>query len=222
LNYKVKDIEKSNKDQKGGLNLHFLEEKLMISPFKKLMLSFFELKVFRSFIQSINYNLVGKSILEVGCGAGYGIVQISKIFNPKEYYAFDINQKMISLSAAKVKKKELNVQLFLGDVLKTGLPSNKFDVVFVFTVLHHVEGWRDALKEINRVLKPKGLLLINEINNRSLSWFERYLKVIHPRKAYFTWEMFTEGLIAAEFLILREYKFLEDLGFFLCVNLSRD
>jgi len=204
---------------RGGLNLHFLEEKLMISPLKKLMLSFFELYVFKSFVKSINYNLVGKIILEVGCGAGYGIEKITRSFNPKEYYAFDINQKMIFRSAARVKKKKLNVQLFLGDVLKTGLPSNKFDVVFVFTVLHHVEGWRDALKEINRVLKPKGLLLINEINSRSLSWFERYLRVIHPRKAHFTWEMFTQGLNAADFLILREYKFLKDLGFFLCIKL---
>ena len=222
MNYKVKNVKKPSKNHGGGLNLHFLEEKLMISPFKKLMLTYFELKVFKSFIESINYNLVGKSILEVGCGAGYGLEQISKTFNPKEYYAFDINQKMIYLSAAKVKKKKLNVQLFLGDVLNTGLPSNKFDVVFVFTVLHHVEGWREALKEINRVLKPKGLLLINEINHRSLRWFERYLKVIHPRKAHFTWEMFTRDLVAAGFLIIREYKFLEDLGFFLCINLSRE
>ncbi|MFW9903563.1 MAG: class I SAM-dependent methyltransferase [Candidatus Thorarchaeota archaeon] len=222
MKHKVKDEKKSTKDQRGGFDLHFLEEKLMVSPFKKFMLSFFELKIFKSFIRSINYNLVEKSILEVGCGAGYGIEQISKSFNPKEYYAFDIDQKMISLSAAKVKKKKLNVQLFLGDVLKTGLPSNKFDIVFVFTVLHHVEGWRHALKEINRVLKPKGLLLINEINERSLNWFERYLKVNHPRKAHFTWEKFTQGLSEADFLILREYKFLKDLGFFLCINLSSE
>ena len=220
MNYKITDIKKSNRELGGILDLHFLEEKLMISPFKKLMISYFELRIFKSFIESINYNLAGKSILEVGCGAGYGIEQIAKSFNPKEYYAFDIDQKMISLSAAKVKKKKIDVQLFLGDVLKTGLPSNKFDVVFVFTVLHHIEGWRDALKEINRVLKPKGFLLINEINERSLNWFERYLRVIHPRKARFTWEMFTQGLTAAGFLILREYKFLEDLGFFLCINRS--
>lgn len=204
------------------LDLHFLEEKLMVSPFKKLMLSYFELKVFRSFMKSINFDITGKNILEVGCGAGYGIEQITKIFKPKEYFAFDINQKMVSLSAAKVKRKNLDVRLFLGDVKNTKLPSNKFDAVLVFTVLHHVEGWQDALKEINRVLKPKGLLVINEINNRSLNWFERYLKVIHPRKAHFTWEMFTQGLNAANFLILREYKFLKDLGFFLCVKCSGD
>ncbi len=220
MNIENKSNRNFSKVKHKRLSLHYLEEKLMISPFKKLMLSFFELKVFKSFIKSTSFNLTGKSILEVGCGAGYGIVQIYKSFNPKEYFAFDINQKMVSLSTAKVKKEKLPVQVFLGDVKETKLPSNKFDVVFVFTVLHHVEGWRDALKEINRVLKPKGLLLINEINDRSLNWFERYLKVIHPKKAHFSWHMFTQGLVAADFVILREFKFLRDLGFFLCIKQS--
>lgn len=190
----------------------------MVSPFKKLMLSFLELNVFKYFLKSINFDMTGKSILEVGCGAGYGIEQIYRSFNPKEYFAFDINPKMVSLSIAKVKKKHLPVNVYLADVKETNLPSKKFDVVFVFTVLHHVEGWQDALKEISRVLKPKGLLMINEINDRSLNWFERYLKVYHPKKAHFTWEMFTQGLHAADFLILQEFKFLKDLGFFLCIK----
>ncbi|MHA2245118.1 MAG: class I SAM-dependent methyltransferase [Candidatus Hodarchaeales archaeon] len=207
-----------SKAHRKRLDLHFLEEKLMISPFKKLILSYFELNVFKYLMKSINFDPMDKSVLEVGCGAGYGIEQIHKSFKPKEHFAFDINLKMVLLSAAKVKRENLPVRVFLGDVNETKLPSNKFDVVFVFTVLHHVERWQGALKEINRVLKPKGLLLINEINNRSLNWFERYLKVYHPRRAHFSWNMFTQGLNAADFSILREFKFLKDLGFFLCIK----
>ena len=218
MNFKNEDNTDTDKIYNKRLDLHYLEQKLMTSPLKKLMLSTFELKIYKYFLKSINIDLKDKNILEVGCGAGYGIEQIYKNFKPKEYFAFDVNLKMISLSIAKVKKKHLPVNVFLGDVKETKLPSNKFDAVFVFTVLHHVEGWPSALKEINRVLKTKGLLMINEINNRSLNWFERYLKVYHPKKAYFTWEMFTRGLNAADFVILREFKFLKDLGFFLCVK----
>lgn len=39
------------------------------------------------------------------------------------------------------------------------LPSEKFDAVFIFDVLHHVPEWRSALKEINRVLKACCVLL---------------------------------------------------------------
>ncbi|UCE12875.1 MAG: class I SAM-dependent methyltransferase [Candidatus Heimdallarchaeota archaeon] len=199
-------------------DLHDLEEKLMISPFKKLMLSCLELTVFKYFLRSVNAELTGKSLLEVGCGAGYGIVQIHSGFKPREYVAFDISKKMVSYAAAKVKKQKIPVHLFVGDVRDLKLPSNRFDAAFAFTVLHHVEGWKDALKEINRVLKPHGLLMINEINDRSLNWFERYLKVYHPKKARFNWVMFRRGLLNAKFQIIREFHFLKDLGFFLCVK----
>jgi len=208
----------ANMSHKTKINLHFLEDKLMISPLKKLMISFFELNIFKYFLRSTSTEIVGKSLLEVGCGAGYGIEQIYKSFKPKEYYAFDISQKMVSLSKAKAKKHQIPVHLFLGDVENIELSSNKFDVAFVFTVLHHVEGWQDALKEISRVLKPKGLLMINEINERSLNWFERYLKVYHPKKARFTWTMFRRGLSNARFQIQKEFLFLGDLGFFLCMK----
>lgn len=202
----------------SNLDLHFLEEKFMISPLKKLMLSYFELKVFKNFLKSIDITLEGKNILEVGCGAGYGLVQIYKDFKPKEYYAFDINPKMVALSRDKIESHHLPVHLFVGDVRNLELASEKIDLTFIFTVLHHVVGWQDALIEINRVMKSGGLLLIDEIDNRALNWFERYLKVHHPIKARFTWPIFRSGLANAGFKILREFRFLEDLGFFLCTK----
>ncbi len=218
MDYKIDNILNTAGNTKISFNLHFLEEKLMVSPLKKLMFSYFELRIFKHLLNASNIRIRGKKVLEVGCGAGYGIEPIYKNFKPINYYAFDSSHKMVSLSIAKTKKKRLPVNLHLGDVREIKHFSNKFDVVFVFTVLHHVVGWQEALKEINRVLKPKGLLLINEINNRSLSWFERYLKVYHPRKARFTWDMFRLGLSEANFFIIKEFFFLKDLGFFLCLK----
>ncbi|MFX0084498.1 MAG: class I SAM-dependent methyltransferase [Candidatus Hodarchaeota archaeon] len=218
MDYKIDNILNIDESTKISFNLHFLEEKLMVSPLKKLMFSYFELRIFKHLLNTSNIKIKGKKVLEVGCGAGYGIEQIFRNFKPIHYYAFDSSQKMVLLSFAKIKNKKLPVNLFLGDVREIKHFSNKFDVVFVFTVLHHVVGWQEALKEINRVLRPKGLLLINEINNRSLNWFERYLKVYHPRKARFTWDMFRHGLSEANFFIIKEFFFLKDLGFFLCLK----
>jgi ubiquinone/menaquinone biosynthesis C-methylase UbiE len=218
MDYKRKNFLGIEENNRKSFDLHFLEEKFMVSPLKKLMFSCFELRIFKKLLNASNIEIKGKAFLEVGCGAGYGIEQIYRNFKPINYFAFDSSKKMVLLSIAKIKQKRLPVNLFYGDVRDLKLLSNKFDVVFVFTVLHHVVGWQDALKEINRVLKPKGLLIINEINNRSLNWFERYLKVYHPRKARFTWEMFRKGLSEANFLIIKEFFFLKDLGFFLCLK----
>ncbi len=196
-------------------DLHHLEEKLMISPLKKLMFKYFEFRIFKRLLNSLNLNLYEKQILEGGCGAGYGIEVISEHFKPKRYYAFDLKKEMVARSLSLVKRKKLPVTVFQGDVTAIKLSSKKFDAVFIFTVLHHEKKWREALKEVNRVLKPNGLLLINEINNRSLNWFGRYLKVYHPKSARFTWGMFRKELNQAGFVILREYFFLQDFGFFI-------
>jgi ubiquinone/menaquinone biosynthesis C-methylase UbiE len=169
-------------------------------------------------LKKFRLDLTGKNLLEVGCGAGYGIVQIYHKFNPSNLFAFDINPKMVALSRGRVKKMKIPAQISRGDVLKISTPIEKFDAVFAFTVLHHVEKWQIGLREINRVLKRGGLLFIEEICERSLNRFERYLKVYHPRKARFTWKMFYSGLSGAGFKVLRDFKFLGDLGFFLCVK----
>jgi ubiquinone/menaquinone biosynthesis C-methylase UbiE len=197
-------------------DLHHLEEKLMISPLKKLMLKYFELPVFKYLLRTLNIDLIGKRVLEAGCGAGYGIEAINNNFHPKEYYAFDISKKMVQRSFSRAKNLKDSVKVFQGDITAIPLPSQKFDVVFIFTVLHHEVRWRDALSEVNRVLKPNGLLLVNEINDRSLNWFERYAKVYHPKAARFTWGIFRKELQKTGFSIRNELLFLKDLGFFIC------
>ena len=207
-----------NRGIKSGahFDLHHLEEKLMISPLKKLMLKYFELPIFLRLLRNLNTNLMDKSILEAGCGAGYGIEAIINHFHPKEYYAFDINKKMVERSRSRARNQIVDAKVFQGDITKIPLPSQKFDAVFIFTVLHHEVRWRDALREVNRVLKPDGLLFVNEINNRSLDWFERYVKVYHPKAARFTWKTFRKELQKTGFSIKNEFLFLRDLGFFIC------
>ncbi len=209
-------IDNSSKKLGAHFDLHHLEEKLMISPLKKLMLNYFELPIFRILLHSLNVDLKEKHILEAGCGAGYGIEAINNHFQPKEYYAFDISEKMVQRSLSRAKNLKNNVKVFQGDITAIPLSSEKFDAVFIFTVLHHEIRWREALREVYRVLKPNGLLFVNEINNRSLNWFERYAKVYHPKAARFTWKIFREELQKTGFSIRNEFLFLKDLGFFIC------
>ncbi|MHA2166362.1 MAG: class I SAM-dependent methyltransferase [Candidatus Hodarchaeales archaeon] len=209
-------IDNSSKKLGALFDLHHLEEKLMISPLKKLMLKYFELPIFIHLLRPLNTDLKEKRILEVGCGAGYGIEVINNHFQPKEYYAFDISKKMVQRSLSRAKNLKDSVKVFQGDITAIPLPSQKFDVVFIFTVLHHEVRWREALREVYRVLKPNGLLLVNEINNRSLNWFERYAKVYHPKAARFTWNIFRKELQKTGFSIRNEFLFLKDLGFFIC------
>ncbi|MHA2271835.1 MAG: class I SAM-dependent methyltransferase [Candidatus Hodarchaeales archaeon] len=188
------------------------ELKLMNSPFKALMQRYFEFVIFKRFLKFNNLDLSGKAILEAGCGSGYGLELISKQFHPSDLVGFDILADQVDIA----RKRNTLANLFVGDVRNINLQSESFDVVFAFTVFHHVEGWRKALGEVNRVLKVNGLLLVNELNKRFLDRIERYLKVDHPERSRFDWIEFRQGLVSAGFRILKETLILMDFGFFMC------
>lgn len=49
----------------------------------------------------------------------------------------------------------------VADIQKgTGFPDNYFDTVLMFDVLEHLEYPHDAIEEVKRILKPKGILYI--------------------------------------------------------------
>ena len=91
-------------------------------------------------------------ILDVGCGSG----QLETRLSDREWYGIDISPK--SVRAA---KKFCKVAV-TGDATKR-IPfrSNYFDYAVAIAFFHHTPGAiRQSLKEIRRVLKPKGKLII--------------------------------------------------------------
>ncbi len=202
------------------MGMDYLEYRAMVSPLKKLMQNNFEFRVFKRFLASCQVNLTKKTILEVGCGAGFGLELISKEFKPKRLIAFDIMPEMVTFAEHYTKKRKIPVDLFVGDIIDSKLPSNTFDCVFVFTVLHHTPKWPEALKEINRVLKLGGVLLINEHDKVTVDRFERFFKVKHPKKSRFLWDEFKEEIAKAGFKIIREKKFMFGVGlhFLMCIR----
>jgi len=62
--------------------------------------------------------------------------------------------------AKKAKKKRLtNISTILSD-RDTGLPDGSVDVVLLYDTLHMIKDKGALLKELHRVMKPKGLLSI--------------------------------------------------------------
>ena len=192
-----------------------LELKFMNSPFNQLWLKNFKFRTVKTILASQNLNLTGKVILEAGCGNGYGLELITKAFRPTDLVAFDIDPKQIRLAM----QRQISASLYVGSVTNIKLPPEKFDVAFAFTLLHHVKHWRKALKELNRVLKPRGLLMVNDFNRKMVGRLERYLRVDHPDNDLFSWKELQDGLISAGFRILRVHRTLDAIGFFLCVKI---
>jgi len=99
----------------------------------------------------------GSKVLDLGCGNGR-VINILEKFNIN-YTGLDISQNLINLAQKKYPEKEFIV----SDLLKTPFSDNKFDYVLSLATLHHIpseEQRLNALLEINRILKPGGIILI--------------------------------------------------------------
>lgn len=178
------------------------ELRLVNSAVRGFCLRHYEFRTFKEYLKKNRIDLTNKVILDVGCGAGYSSELIIEEFQPKELFAFDILPEEVVLA----KQRGLSANLFVGDVTDIKLPSEKFDAVFVFDVLHHVPEWRTALKEINRVLKSGGVLLVQEPRKKALDGIERFFKIHHPEESRFEWPEFIEGLDESGFRVVERRK----------------
>jgi SAM-dependent methyltransferase len=86
---------------------------------------------------------------------------------PSEYYGIDISPKLIKASQNFVKRNNLNIGgLYVAEVANMPFANNFFDICAVIGVLEYfdIEYIKKALKELHRVLKPQGKIVLDMPN----------------------------------------------------------
>jgi 2-polyprenyl-3-methyl-5-hydroxy-6-metoxy-1,4-benzoquinol methylase len=98
-----------------------------------------------------------KTVLDLGCGSGYGSSLIADIAS--EIQAVDVSEESVQYASQQYKKSNLFFSTIKPD---TSLPftDERFDVVLSFQVIEHVLDHDQYLKEASRVLKEDGTLIL--------------------------------------------------------------
>jgi ubiquinone/menaquinone biosynthesis C-methylase UbiE len=120
----------------------------------------------------------GEHILEVGVGTGKNFR-----YYPKQLRltAMDFSPAMLALAQRKQARKQINVHLDLMDVEHLYYADNSFDTVVATFVFCSVPAPRKGLRELYRVCKPGGQVILLEhvlSSNKVLAWFMRKLNPI--------------------------------------------
>ena len=100
---------------------------------------------------------IGKSCLEVGCGTGKissAIVDVVGVLTVS-----DISEKL-----ARQVGETMGVAWMQQDACSLNIPDNSFDVVISSECIEHVPDPAKALREMARVLKPGGLIVVTTPN----------------------------------------------------------
>lgn len=104
----------------------------------------------------------GQDVLEVGCGPGFFTVPAARTVGRQgTVHSLDINPLALERVRQKVEREGVtNVCTILADAGQTGLPSESFDLIFVFGLGHVAGGGDRMLAELHRLLRLGGTLSI--------------------------------------------------------------
>ncbi len=107
----------------------------------------------------------GEYILEIGCGTGSSLINISKLIEGNgKAFGVDISKNMLAIAEKKIEKvpEKKSIELSQCSALALPYPEKMFDAIFMSFVLETFSE-RDAdvvLQECRRVLKPSGRICI--------------------------------------------------------------
>lgn len=108
-------------------------------------------------------DLRGKTVLDYGCGRGDMTLDYLRAGADK-VCSIDISSVYVADGEARARAEGFNPQRFhfaVMDAHKMDFPDNSFDVVAGWSILHHLDA-TTAMREIHRVLKPGGRVLLWE------------------------------------------------------------
>ena len=133
----------------------------------------------------------GHRILDFGCGPGTISVGLAKAVEPGELHGVDMEESQIDIARnVAVAQRRDNATFHVGDVLDLPFEDDFFDVVHGHQILTHIPDTGAALAEVNRVLKPGGIIGCRELLCEA-SFTEPDFGVIDA-----SWDMFSDLLAA--------------------------
>ena len=185
-----------------NLNSPKLWDKLLIKKNKALIKSPIYKHKIDEVLLSISNNK-GK-FLDIGFGSGNLEKQIIKSHLDIDIYGVDISPKAVKMARRKIKGN-----FYIANIFKLPFHKDFFNVVTILDVLEHIEENRalNALREVKRVLKKNGKLIISVPLNENLSQLIEQKKNYNAHMREYTYEIIKKELRKMGFRIVSK-KFL--------------
>lgn len=112
---------------------------------------------------------LGENLLEIGCGRGFYIKNMSELFPDNEIVGIDLKDDYLKIAKESIKNKK--VKLLKADATKLPFADKSFDKIIASEILEHIDNEVLAIKEMRRVLKDKGTIVITVPNkNFPFNW----------------------------------------------------
>jgi len=122
----------------------------------------------------------GKDVLDIACGEGYG----SSLLASRARSVIGVDPSAESVLHAKAKYPRSNLHFCMGDCRRIPLRDQSVDLVVSFETLEHISEHEEFLRDIRRVLRPGGVLMISSPDKQNYSDKPGYANPFHPKELY--------------------------------------
>jgi demethylmenaquinone methyltransferase/2-methoxy-6-polyprenyl-1,4-benzoquinol methylase len=130
-----------------------------------------------------------RHILDVATGTGDMAIMAYRQLGPEKIVGIDISEQMLEIGIKKVEKERLTgfIQLQHGDGETINFTDDSFDAVMVAFGVRNFENLEMGLREMLRVLRPGGKLMILEFSRPRMiifrSLYNLYMTLVAPEVA---------------------------------------
>jgi ubiquinone/menaquinone biosynthesis C-methylase UbiE len=132
-------------------------------------------------------------VAHLGCGSGYFTVPISR--KVKKVYGIDVQEEMLEFLEQKIRKQKIvNIETLLSKENMIPLRNECVDLLLSVNTLHEFLDKEKTISEIQRVLRPKGHVVIVDFKKKdsdfgppvSIRVSEEQAKLLFAQKALTT------------------------------------
>ena len=120
------------------------------------------------------------TVLDVACGTGDLSIELKRGANAN-VIGSDFCRPMLSLAGRKTNELALNITFVEGDALDLPFADARFDALTIAFGLRNLASFADGLKELRRVLKPGGKLVILEFSSPVIPGFRGLFRFYFTR-----------------------------------------
>jgi ubiquinone/menaquinone biosynthesis C-methylase UbiE len=161
---------KTHRHEKEKVKEYFKET---ANKWDKIRKDYYDEELRGVIIQEANIK-AGNVVLDIGCGTGFLLLGAAKSLGKDgKVIGVDISEEMLKKAKENLSKAGVsNIEFKVGDAENIPLEDNSVDTVVGNMVLHHCPNPESAIKEMARVLKSKGKLVLADMEEHKEKWLK--------------------------------------------------
>jgi ubiquinone/menaquinone biosynthesis C-methylase UbiE len=172
--------------------------------------------LFQGFAESaVRMGVTTGRVLDVGTGPGRIAIRLAKLNPNLSIEAIDFSKNMLSMAERNARDEGVGerIRFSVGDAKQIPFPNHAFDLVVCHNMLHQLADPLITVREINRVTKPNGAILVRDVRRLRAPVMTTVLPLYCLRYGRtlrrLTYASYRAGLTSREFVEMAEQARIE-------------